>query len=99
MKRFPLQPQMISFGEIVNAAAQDIILRYDFFNIECVLESLQSVGCRTAFAECLRNRLVGFFLECSSQLINQSGHVIVQSWDVKMSRRGELPDLLPPVRE
>ena len=50
VERPALQAQAVLLGEVVDAAAQDVVLRDDLFDIECVLEALQSMRRRAAFA-------------------------------------------------
>ena len=60
VERLPLQVQTVVVGKIVDAAAQDVVLRNDLFNIKCVLETLQTMSRRAAFAERFWDRLVRF---------------------------------------
>ena len=58
MERLALQAEAIVFGEIVDAAAKDVVLCDDFDDVEAVLVSLQPVDRRTAFQKRFRDRLV-----------------------------------------
>ena len=49
VERLPLQVQTVAVGEIVDTAAQDVVLRNDFFDIKRVLETLKSVSGRADF--------------------------------------------------
>ena len=48
VERFPLQGQTIALREIVNAAAQDVVLRDDFLDVERFLDPLQTMRRRAA---------------------------------------------------
>ena len=95
----PLEAQAVLLGEVVDAAAQDVVLRDDLFDVECVLEALQSMRRRAGFAERLRDRLIRFRPQCCSQFVQQPRHVIVERRDVELPRRRQLPNLSPPARE
>ena len=49
VERLPLQGQAVLVGKIVNAAAKDVVLRNDLLDIECFLETLQTMSWRTVF--------------------------------------------------
>ena len=52
---FSLQAQAVLLGEIVKAAAKDIVLGYDLFEIKCLLKTLQPMGRRAASFQSFRN--------------------------------------------
>ena len=54
---FSLEAQAILLGQIVKAAAQDIVLRHHLFEIERLLQALQSMGRRAASFQRLGNCL------------------------------------------
>ena len=57
VERLPLQAYTIRFGEIVNTAAEDVVLGDHLFNIKSLLQTLESVGRRAAFDKRFRNCL------------------------------------------
>ena len=83
--RLALQVQPVVVGKIVDAATQNVILRNDLFNVKGVLESLETMSVRTAFAERFWDRLVRLGLECRCQFVKQAGNVIVERGNVKLS--------------
>ena len=58
MERLALQAEAMVFGEIVDAAAKDVVLCDDFDDVEAIVVPLQAVDRRTAFQKRFRNRLV-----------------------------------------
>ena len=58
MEWLALQNQAILVGQIMDAAAQNVVLRHDLFNIKCVLDALEAVSRWTAVTERFRDRLV-----------------------------------------
>jgi hypothetical protein len=46
------------FGEIVDAAAKDVVLCHDFDDIEAIMMPLHAVDRRAAFQKRFRDRLV-----------------------------------------
>ena len=53
-----LQTHAIFVGQIVDAAAQDVVLRHHFFDVERIVEALQAVRRRAPASQSLRNRQV-----------------------------------------
>jgi hypothetical protein len=60
VERLPLEGSTGVVGKIVDAGAENVVLRSHLFNIECLLETLETMSSRTAFAERLWNCLVRF---------------------------------------
>ena len=58
MERLALQGEAMVFGEIVDAAAKDVVLCHDFDDVEAILLPLDVVDRRTVFQKRFRNRLV-----------------------------------------
>jgi hypothetical protein len=52
VERLPLQTQPVGIGDIVDAAAKDVVFRHDFFDVESILDTLEPVG-RRARMDCL----------------------------------------------
>ena len=80
----------------MDAAAQDVVLRDDFLDVETVLQALQAVGRRTCRVERFRDGLVGLGLELDGQLIDELGKMVIERRSVQILRRGQLFDLQPP---
>src|SRR4051794_23020513 len=51
VERLALQADAVLLGEIVNTAAQNVVLRHDLFQIKSFLKPLQSMSCGTASFE------------------------------------------------
>ena len=51
MEGLSLQTQTMGIGEIVETAAQDVVLANDLLDIEAILDPLQTMGWRATFAE------------------------------------------------
>jgi hypothetical protein len=58
VKGFALEAQIMTFREIVNTSAEDVVFSHDFHDVKAVLVSLKTVNGRTAFNERFRNRFV-----------------------------------------
>jgi len=98
-KRLSLQAQAALVGQIVDAAAQNVVLRNDLFDIEPVLRALQPMRRRAAFEQRLGDRLIRLHAKRGGHLLEEHWDVIVERRDVEMSRGGELPHLPPPTRQ
>ncbi len=85
--------------EIVNAAAQDVVLGNDLLDVEGVLDPLHAVGGRAALDQSLGDRLARRSAQRRDQLVQDHRHVVVERRGVEMLGRRELPDLGPPARE
>ena len=99
MERPPLHAQAVPVGQVVDAAAQDVVLGNDLFDVECVFDPLQAVGGRTAVEKGLSDRLARPGSQGACKLRQEMRDVIVERRHVEIPRRGERPDLRPPQRE
>ena len=52
-KRLPLQIQIVAFGKIMNATPQNIVFGNNLFDVECVVQTLQSVSRKPVPADAL----------------------------------------------
>ena len=99
VERLALQVQTVLIGEIVNAAAQNVVLRDDLVDIERVFDALQTVRRRTHLEERFRDGLVGFDPQRRGQLVDQPRHVIVERRRIERASRRQLPHLFTPARQ
>jgi hypothetical protein len=99
MEGLSLEAQAILLGEIVKAAAQDIVLGHDFFEIKCLLKTLQSMGRRAASFQRFRNCDARLGLKRHRQFLQEMRDVIVQRRSIEMLRGRQLFYLLPPLQK
>ena len=99
VKGLALQAQPTAVGEIVDAGAQDVVLRNNLCDIKPVFYTLQAMGGRAAFDERFRDRLVGSSLQRGGQFHQELRDVIVERRRVEVSCRRKLPHLQSPPRK
>jgi hypothetical protein len=85
-----LQAQAILLREIVKAAAQDVVLGNDLFEIKRLLEALQSMGWRAGSFQRFRNCLARLGLERDRQFLQEMRDVIVERRSIEMLRGWQL---------
>ena len=98
-ERFPLHAQAVPFRQIVDTAAQDVVLGHDLLDVEGVLDPLQTVGGRTALEQRFSDRLLRTGTEGRDQFRQQIRDVIIERGRIKVAGRREFADLRPPRRE
>jgi hypothetical protein len=85
VKRPPLQAEAVGLGEVVHAAAQNVVLGDHFDNVKAVLHTLQAMRQRAAVAQRFGDGLVGLRFERLGQLFEQRRQVIVQGRNVEVA--------------
>jgi hypothetical protein len=96
VERLALEDQSVFVGEIVDARAEDVVLRDHLLDIEGLLETLETMSRRAALAQRLRNRLVGLRPQRRRKFLEQSRNMIIERRYVELSRRRQVPHLLTP---
>ena len=97
VERLSLQTYAVLVREIVNAAAENVVLGDDFLQIESFLEPLQTMRGRTASFQGLRNCRARLGFKRVRQFVQKVGDVVVKCGRIEVLSRGELLDLLPPL--
>ena len=95
MERPPLHAQAVLLRQIVDTAAQDVVLGNDLLDIERVFNPLQAVGGRTAVEQGVSNRFVRPGSQCGCQFGQEMWDVIVERRHVEIPCRGERAELAP----
>jgi CelD/BcsL family acetyltransferase involved in cellulose biosynthesis len=96
---FSLEAQAILVGEIVKAAAKDVVLGNDLFEIKRLLKPLQPMGRRAASFQRFGNCHARLRLKRDRQFLQEMRDVIVQRRSIEMLRGRQLFYLVPPLRE
>ena len=99
VERPALQGEAVRLGEIVDAAAQDVVLGDDFLDVVAVLDALQAVRRRARLAQRLGNRLVGRGSQRAGELVDELRHMVVERRGIESCRRGQRAHLLAPLRK
>jgi hypothetical protein len=77
-ERPALQPEAMPVGEVVDAAAQDVVLGHDLFDVKPILNPLLTVSGGRALPHGLGNRLFLLGVEGGRQFLDQLGNVVVE---------------------
>src|SRR5689334_3566688 len=85
----PLQPQTVVISEIMDAAAQDVVFRHNFCNIESVMDALYAVDGGTGFLECFGDRFIRPEFQSDSECIEEFGNVVRECWLVEVLSAGQ----------
>jgi len=92
MKRPALHAQAVPRGQVVDTAAQNVVLGNDLFDVECVFDPLQAVGRRTGVEKGFGDGLARPGSQGACKLCQELRDVIVECRHVEIPRCGELPD-------
>lgn len=99
MEGSALEGQPVRLGEVVDTAAQDVVLGHHLGDVVTVLDALQPVGGRARRAQRLGNRFVRSGAQCGDELIDELGEMVIQCRRVQVAGRRQLTYLPAPLGE